>query len=80
MTNIKESQLFITISQIPWAFAYSTWYHQYPCFPLQAIQGASLLSEYTLIDCGTWLSSFDSVMSDLTIFKAGSDELSKQSH
>lgn len=75
-TNIKESQLFITIGQVPWAFAYSTWYHQYPRFPLQAIQGASLLSEYTLTDRGTWLSSPDSVTSALTIFKAGLDDAS----
>jgi ABC-type tungstate transport system permease subunit len=32
------------------------------------------LSEYTLTDRGTWLSSPDSVTSALTIFKAGSDD------
>jgi len=72
-TNIKESELFITIGQVPWAFAYSTWYHQYPRFPLQAIQAASLLSEYTLTDRGTWLSSPSSVTDGLDIYKAGSD-------
>jgi len=72
-TNIKESQLFITIGQVPWALAYSKWYHQYPCFPLQALDAASLLSEYTLTDRGTWLSSPVSVTAKLEIFKAGSD-------
>ena len=32
------------------------------------------MSEYTLTDRGTWLSSPDSVTSALTIFKAGSDD------
>ncbi|KAG6853765.1 hypothetical protein C0991_001595 [Blastosporella zonata] len=75
-TNIKESELFITIGQVPWAFAYSKWYHQYPCFPLPALEAASLLSEYTVTDRGTWLSSPSSVTGKLTIFKAGSDEAS----
>ncbi|KAG6819114.1 hypothetical protein H0H93_015359, partial [Arthromyces matolae] len=61
---------------VPWAYAYSTWYHQYPRFPLQAIQAASLLSEYTLTDRGTWLSSPSSVTDSLVIYKAGSDNAS----
>jgi len=72
-TNIKESQLFVQIGQVPWAFAYSTWYHQYPRFPIQALQGAALLSEYTVTDRGTWLSSANDTTNALTIFKAGSD-------
>ncbi|KAG5637569.1 hypothetical protein H0H81_004146 [Sphagnurus paluster] len=72
-TNIKESQLFITIGQVPWALAYSAWYHQYPRFPLQALQAAALLDEYTLTDRGTLLSSPASVTDTVTIFKAGSD-------
>ncbi|KIJ98187.1 hypothetical protein K443DRAFT_680974 [Laccaria amethystina LaAM-08-1] len=72
--NIKESQLFITIGQVPWALVYSQWYHQYPRFPLQALEAASLLSEYTLTDRGTWLSSPPSVTSQLEIFKAGTDD------
>ncbi|KIK56478.1 hypothetical protein GYMLUDRAFT_230114 [Collybiopsis luxurians FD-317 M1] len=70
-TNIKESQLFITIGQVPWAFAYSEWYHQYPRFPLQALQAASLLEEYTLTDKGTWLSSPTNVTDNLVIYKQG---------
>ncbi|KAF5372372.1 hypothetical protein D9615_009284 [Tricholomella constricta] len=77
-TNIKESELFITIGQshqkVPWALAYSKWYHQYPRFPLQALEAASLLSEYTLTDRGTWLSSPSNITSKLDIFKAGSDD------
>ncbi|RDB16612.1 Tungstate-binding protein TupA [Hypsizygus marmoreus] len=73
-TNIKESELFITIGQVPWALAYSKWYHQYPRFPLQALEAASVLSEYTLTDRGTWLSSPTSITGKLEIFKAGSDD------
>ncbi|KAI9571744.1 hypothetical protein HD554DRAFT_2312053 [Boletus coccyginus] len=72
-TNIKESELFIAIGQVPWALAYSKWYHQYPRFPLQSLNAASVLSEYTLTDKGTWLSSPTSVTSTLTIFAEGGD-------
>jgi len=72
-TNIKESELFVTIGQVPWAYAYSTWYHQYPRFPIQALEAASKLSEYTITDRGTWLSSASEVVSSLTIYKAGGD-------
>lgn len=33
-TNIKDSFLWISIGQVPWATAYSTWYHQYVAFPI----------------------------------------------
>ncbi|KAI9571747.1 hypothetical protein HD554DRAFT_2213768 [Boletus coccyginus] len=72
-TNIKESSLFCSIGQVPWAYAYSVWYHQYPQFPLQALNAASVLSEYTLTDRGTWLSSPNEVTSALTIFAEGGD-------
>jgi len=72
-TNIKESELFIKIGQVPWALAYSKWYHQYPRFPLQALEAASLLSEYTLTDYGTWLSSPKNVTGGLKIYKKGLD-------
>ncbi|KAG7095013.1 hypothetical protein E1B28_005808 [Marasmius oreades] len=68
-TNIKESELFVKIGQVPWAYAYSTWYHQYARFPLQALEAASYLAEYTLTDRGTWLSSPSSVTSNLVIYK-----------
>ncbi|KAI0046984.1 hypothetical protein FA95DRAFT_1559537 [Auriscalpium vulgare] len=73
-TNIKESQLFITIGQVPWGLVYSKWYHQYPRFPIQALNAAYLLDEYTLTDRGTWLSSADSVTFAMVIYKAGGDE------
>jgi ABC-type tungstate transport system permease subunit len=74
-TNIKESELFIKIGQVPWGLAYSKWYHQYPRFPLQALRAASVLSEYTLTDRGTWLSSDKLVTDELEIYKTGSDEI-----
>lgn len=43
-------------------------------FPLQALEAASALSEYTLTDRGTWLSSPSSVTDGLQIYKAGSDD------
>ncbi|KAK0473725.1 hypothetical protein IW261DRAFT_674593 [Armillaria novae-zelandiae] len=70
-TNIKESELFIEIGQVPWALTYSSWYHQYPRFPIQALSAASLLEEYTLTDRGTWLSSLQSVTDNLHIFAQG---------
>jgi len=72
-TNIKESELFIAIGQVPWALPYSKWYHTYPVFPLQALQAASLLQEYTLTDRGTFLSSPSSVTDAVVIYKAGED-------
>ncbi|KIK97385.1 hypothetical protein PAXRUDRAFT_31812 [Paxillus rubicundulus Ve08.2h10] len=72
-TNIKESELFCKIGQVPWALAYSKWYHQYPRFPLQALKAASVLNEYTLTDRGIWLSSAQEVTSVLKIFAQGGD-------
>ena len=59
---------------MPWAFDYSKWYHQYPCFPREALQAASLLSEYTLIDKGSWLDAPRDIRSKLKLFKEGSDD------
>ncbi|KAF9448069.1 hypothetical protein P691DRAFT_818191 [Macrolepiota fuliginosa MF-IS2] len=73
-TNIKESELFIKIGQVPWAYAYSKWYHQYPRFPIQALEAAATLGEYTLSDRGIWLSSTDDVRSRLEIYKEGKDD------
>lgn len=72
-TNIKESELFIRIGQVPWALAYSKWYHQYPQFPLQALKATSVLNEYTITDRGTWLSSDDAIVASLHIYKQGGD-------
>ncbi|GAA5913152.1 hypothetical protein JCM6882_005802 [Rhodosporidiobolus microsporus] len=76
-TNIKESLLFATIGQIPWALATSKWYHMYPQFPLQALTAASLLGEYTLSDRGTFLTlqaQNPNITSELVLYKAGADE------
>ncbi|KAK1217189.1 hypothetical protein PQX77_020165 [Marasmius sp. AFHP31] len=72
-TNIKDSELFIKIGQVPWAQPASTWYHEYPRYPLEALEEASTKSEYTITDKGTWLSSPASVTDKLNIYK-GADE------
>lgn len=73
-TNIKESDLWISIGQVPWATAYSTWYHQYIAFPIQALTAAILLEEYTLTDRGTYLSLPANLTSQAVIYKAATDE------
>ncbi|KAH9476299.1 Putative ABC transporter anion-binding protein [Psilocybe cubensis] len=72
-TNIKESLIFATIGQVPWALDYSKWYHQYPRFPKESLEAAADLSEYTLTDKGTWLDAAQCVTSQLKTFKIGSD-------
>lgn len=75
-TNLKEAQLWIGIGQVPWSLPYSTWYHQFPAFPIQALSTASLLKEYTLTDRGTFL-SLEQLQPNLTNalsqFKVGTD-------
>ncbi|EPS35590.1 hypothetical protein H072_10988 [Dactylellina haptotyla CBS 200.50] len=72
-TNIKESQLWIGIGQVPWATAYSTWYHTYIAFPIQALTAAALLKEYTITDRGTYLSVDPSIANQTVIYKAATD-------
>ncbi|OCK94872.1 putative extracellular tungstate binding protein [Cenococcum geophilum 1.58] len=72
-TNIKDSFLWISIGQVPWATAYSTWYHQYIAFPIQALTAAILLQEYTITDRGTYLSLDTSLQNQVTIYKAATD-------
>ena len=62
------------ISQAPWAFTYSKWYHQYQRFPAEALNAAALLSEYTLTDVGSWVCLPKSTSSRLKAFKYGSDD------
>lgn len=75
-TNLKESNLWVGIGQVPWGLPYSTWYHQFPAFPIQALSTASLLKEYTLTDRGTFL-SLEQLQPNLTAaleqFKVGTD-------
>ncbi|KAF4996551.1 hypothetical protein FGRMN_4435 [Fusarium graminum] len=73
-TNIKETLLWAGIGQVPWATAYSTWYHQYIAFPIQALTAAILLQEYTITDRGTILSLDADLRNQTKIYKAGTDE------
>lgn len=59
--------------QVPWATAYSTWYHQYIAFPIQALTAAILLDEYTLTDRGTFLSLPADLTNRTVIYKAATD-------
>ena len=52
---------------------YSTWYHQYIAYPIQALEAAAVLQEYTLTDWGTWLTVDPKVQQKLKIFKKGTD-------
>ncbi|OJJ35911.1 hypothetical protein ASPWEDRAFT_51831 [Aspergillus wentii DTO 134E9] len=73
-TNIQESDLWIRIGQVPWATSYTTWYHQYIAFPLEALTAAALLGEYTLTDFGTYLHLPHELRDKIKIFKKGSDD------
>jgi ABC-type tungstate transport system permease subunit len=73
-TNIKETLLWAGVGQVPWATAYSTWYHQYIAFPSQALTAAALLEEYTLTDRGTLLSADVETRNRTVVYKAGGDE------
>ncbi|KAK7414257.1 hypothetical protein QQX98_006854 [Neonectria punicea] len=73
-TNIKETLLWAGIGQIPWAYAYSTWYHQFIAFPIQALTAAIKLEEYTITDRGTILSLDEELRNETFIYKAGSDK------
>ncbi|GAW14268.1 hypothetical protein ANO14919_036680 [Xylariales sp. No.14919] len=75
-TNIKESLIWAGIGQVPWATAYSTWYHQFIDFPIQALTAAILLEEYTITDRGTILSLDSEVANKTVIYKAGTDDAS----
>ncbi|KJA19328.1 hypothetical protein HYPSUDRAFT_1096123 [Hypholoma sublateritium FD-334 SS-4] len=72
-TNIKESQIFLAIGQLPWGHDYSRWYHQFIRFPREALRAAAALSEYTLIDYGAWLSAPPCVRAGMRVYKIGSD-------
>jgi ABC-type tungstate transport system permease subunit len=68
-------QALTKCNQVPWATPYSTWYHQYIAFPVQALTTAIQLKEYTLTDRGTILSLPPDVAKQTTIYKASSDDL-----
>ncbi|KAI0485823.1 putative extracellular tungstate binding protein [Xylaria cf. heliscus] len=73
-TNIKESMIWAGIGQVPWATAYSTWYHQFIDFPIQALTAAILLKEYTITDRGTLLSLDADLANQTVVYKAGADD------
>ncbi|KAK2007304.1 extracellular solute-binding protein family 1 [Colletotrichum eremochloae] len=72
-TNLKESELWLGIGQVPWATPYSTWYHQYIGFPIQALTAAIQLKEYTLTDRGTYLSLDKALANQTVIYKKATD-------
>ncbi|KAI1918551.1 hypothetical protein LOZ58_002459 [Ophidiomyces ophidiicola] len=72
-TNIKEASLWLSIGQVPWATAYSTWYHQYITFPIQALAAAIQLKEYTVTDFGTYLSLPRGLRDQMVIYKKSTD-------
>ncbi|KAJ1309953.1 hypothetical protein OPQ81_006712 [Rhizoctonia solani] len=73
-TNIKDSELFVAVGQVPWAYAYSKWYHQYVAYPIDALTAAAKLGEYTITDRGTWLSTPTDVTSQLVRYNEGQDD------
>ncbi|KAL8704545.1 MAG: hypothetical protein Q9201_002280 [Fulgogasparrea decipioides] len=74
-TNVKESYIWTTIGQVPWAYPYSSdLYHRYTSFPFQALQTAAKLGEYTLVDRGTWCGVDGWVREKMTVFMEARDE------
>ncbi|CAE6423786.1 unnamed protein product [Rhizoctonia solani] len=73
-TNIKDSELFVAVGQVPWAYAYSKWYHQYVAYPIDALTAAAQLGEYTITDRGTWLSTPTNITSQLIRYNEGQDD------
>ena len=63
----------LPIKKVPWATAYSTWYHTYIAFPIQALEAAILLKEYTITDRGTYLSIDPDLANNTVIYKAATD-------
>ncbi|KAK2792873.1 hypothetical protein FQN52_002551 [Onygenales sp. PD_12] len=72
-TNIKESELWMKIGEVPWAEKPSPWYHKNAEYPIQALTTAAKLGEYTLTDWGTYLSVSEDVRKQLVIYKKGTD-------
>ncbi|KAK7398581.1 hypothetical protein QQX98_012037 [Neonectria punicea] len=71
--NIKETFLWATLGQVPWATAYSTWYHQYISIAVPALNAAIKLDEYTITDRATLLSLSTHMQNQTVIYKVGSD-------
>ena len=67
-TNIRESAIWASIGQTPWAYPYSSFYHVDNEFPYQALATAAKLNEYTLTDRGTWYGAEPWVRDDMRVF------------
>ena len=59
--------------QIPWAKAYSTWYHQYIASPIQAPESPSFSRNTPITDRGTYLPLSSDHQPKSSIIKAGSN-------
>ena len=66
--NIRESHIWTTIGQTPWAHPYSSFYHRYVDFPYEALRAASRLGEYTLVDRGTWYAIEEDARKGMAVF------------
>lgn len=66
--NILESSLWASIGQTPWSEPYSHWYHRYVEFPVRALECASKLGEYTIVDWGTWWTVGEEIRKEMVIF------------
>lgn len=76
-TNILDSAMWISIGQTPWANPAAKWYHQYSMYPVQSLEAAIRLREYTITDRGTHLtlkSQQENLMDQMYIYKSGEDE------
>ncbi|KAF4506196.1 hypothetical protein G6O67_006300 [Ophiocordyceps sinensis] len=73
-TNLKESHMWTSVGQIPWADPVSPWYHKFQDFPLEALRAAVHLREYTVTDRGTLLSLDADLRARLAVVKAGADD------
>lgn len=76
--NIRESHIWITIGQTPWAHPYSSFYHRYIDFPYGALRAASRLGEYTLVDRGTWYAIEEDVRRSMTVFVSSTSIVEEQ--
>ncbi|KAM4067085.1 PBP superfamily protein [Hirsutella rhossiliensis] len=73
-TNLKESHLWASVGQVPWADPVSGWYHKFQDYPLEALRAAVHLGEYTVTDRGTLLSLEAGLRAELAVIKAGGDD------
>lgn len=76
-TNILDSALWVRIGQTPWANPAAKWYHQYSMYPVQALEAAIRLREYTITDRGTHLtlrSQQKGLTDEMAVYRSGEDD------